>query len=393
MDYTSQSLSFKIKKALRYTRLYGVRRTLAKIEGQYHMKRKYRKLPNIRSKPCATSHVGIIGCGNFAFSNIALYLRKNYGRVLHGAMDVDINKAASLYEKYKLNYYTDDPERLIHDPKIDTIFIASNHASHAEYAIKALQAGKNIHIEKPHVVTEDQLFRLCTAISNSKGKVALGFNRPKSDIGREIKRYLDSESGPGMYNWFIAGHEINPDHWYFQEQEGGRVLGNLCHWTDFVYQLIPEEYRFPITIRPARSLKADCDISVTYIFGDGSIAVITFSAKGHTFEGVKERFAAHRGNVLICMDDFKKLIVEIIDKKKVVSHLFRDHGHEKTICESYEMARSQSTQRCSIPYIWETGQLFLKTKQALEEDKEIVLKPYSGDSRLSELSHLNGRTI
>jgi hypothetical protein len=127
---------------------------------------------------------------------------------------------------------------------------------------------------------------------------------------------------------------------------------------------------------------------VTYVFGDGSIAVITFSAKGHTFEGVKERFAAHRGNALICMDDFKKLIIEIIDKKKVISHLFRDHGHEKTICESYEMTRLESNQGCSIPYIWETGQLFLKTKQALEEDKEIVLRPFNVDSCLIALKHL-----
>ncbi len=51
------------------------------------------------------------------------------------------------------------------------IYIASNHASHAEYAIQALNTGKNVHIEKPHVVTEDQLERLCLAMSERKGKV------------------------------------------------------------------------------------------------------------------------------------------------------------------------------------------------------------------------------
>ena len=41
MDYTKQDLKFKIKKALRYIRLYGVSGTLVKMRGQYHMKRWY----------------------------------------------------------------------------------------------------------------------------------------------------------------------------------------------------------------------------------------------------------------------------------------------------------------------------------------------------------------
>jgi predicted dehydrogenase len=377
MNYTTQPVSFKLKKAARYIKLYGVRRTLIKIQSRYHMNRTYERLPAIRTKTGERSHVGIIGCGNFAFANIAYYLAKNYGRVIRAAMDTDINRAASLFEKYDLNYYTDDPDKLIADPAIDLVFIVSNHASHTEYAIKALELGKSVHIEKPHVVTEDQLTRLCSAISRSKGKVNLGFNRPGSRFGREIKRYLDAQSGPAMYNWSIAGHELPPDHWYLRPAEGGRVLGNLCHWTDFVYQMIPPESRYPIQIIPARADKSDRDIAVTYVFGDGSIAAITFwETKGHAFEGVKERFAAQRGNALISMDDFERLVIEVVDKKRVLSGRFREHGHEALIRRSYEMARPnrESVPGCDIWYIWGTGQLFLKTKEALEENQTITLK-------------------
>lgn len=378
MDYTIQPFTFRLRKVLRYIRLYGIRRTMAKIEAQYHMKKRYERLPAIRCDGSNGRHVGIIGCGKFAFSVIAYYLKKNYGNVIRAAMDIDINRAASLFEKYHLDYYTDDAAKLISDPAIDLIFISSNHASHAEYAIQALEFGKNVHIEKPHVVSEEQLIRLCSAMMNSKGKVTLGFNRPNSLIGQLIKRYLDSQSGPAMYNWFVAGHEIPPDHWYYKEEEGGRVLGNLCHWTDFIYQIVAPEDRYPIQIKPTRSAKSDCDIAVTYIFGDGSIAAITFSAKGHLFEGVKERFAAHRGNVLICMDDFKNLVVQIVEKKHVVSLTFRDHGHEATIRKSYEMVRSNKEfdTESAVSYVWETGQLFLATKEALEENKVVVLTPY-----------------
>lgn len=376
MNYTTQPIGFKLKKAARYIKLYGARRTLVKVQSRYHMNKKYEKLPAIKTKTNERSHVGLIGCGNFAFANIAYYLAKNYGKVMHAAMDIDINRAASLFEKYDLNYYTDDPDKLIVDPAIDIVFIASNHASHTEYAIKALELGKSVHIEKPHAVTEDQLSRLCSAISKSKGKVNLGFNRPGSWFGREIKRSLDAQSGAAMYNWFIAGHELPPNHWYLNEGEGGRVLGNLCHWTDFVYQMIPPESRYPIEIIPTRAEKSDRDIAVTYVFGDGSIAAITFwEAKGHAFEGVRERFAAQRGNALISMDDFERLVVEVVDKKYVFSGRFRDHGHEALIRRSYEMARPRREPftGCDISYIWGTGELFLKTKEALETNQTISL--------------------
>jgi len=378
MDYTTQTLAFKMKKTLRYVRLYGVRRTLIKVKGQYHMKKQYASLPPLPATPEEGGHVGLIGCGNFAFSNIAYYLKKNYGRVMRGCMDIDIHKAASLFDEYGLRYYTDAAEKIISDPAIDLVYIASNHASHAEYAIDALRGGKSVHIEKPHVVREDQLERLCAAMAQSKGKVGLGFNRPNSRIGRTIKRYLDSQSGPAMFNWFIAGHEISSDHWYFKEEEGGRILGNLCHWTDFVFQLVPPENRFPITITPTRGEKSDCDIAVTYAFGDESIAAITFSAKGHTFEGVRERFAAHRGNVLISMDDFKSLTIEVVEKKHKVVLIFRDHGQELNIRRSYEMVRPRAESAppgCCVDYVWETAELFLKTRQALEENRSVVVHP------------------
>lgn len=375
MDYTKTSTRYKIYKATRYIKLYGVRRTLAKIQAQYHMKKKYDKLPPIREKSTSKKHVGIIGCGNFAYSTIAYYLKKNYGLIIRGCMDIDINHAASLAETYKLDYYTDDAQKIINDPKIDIAYIASNHASHAEYAIQALRQGKIVHIEKPHAVTINQLVRLCDAIEKFDGRVRLGFNRPNSVLGQLITNELHKEKGASMLNWFVAGHKIEEGHWYFSEKEGGRILGNLCHWTDLVLQMIPKTGRFPIKIIPTRSEKSDCDISVSFIFADSSIGTITFSAKGHTFEGVRETLNGHKGNILIHLKDFKEVRLDRgikVIKKKL---WFRDHGHEKAIVNSYKM-RSDSSLKENIKYIWNTGYLVLKTKEALENFKVVDVAPF-----------------
>ncbi|GAB2596270.1 Gfo/Idh/MocA family protein [Spirosoma areae] len=366
MDYTRQDLTFNIKKVIRYGQCYGPRRTLMKVRAHYHMRKVF---PGYTPMPVPLEstgkHVGLLGCGKFAYANVAYYIRKNFGRVIRGVMDTDVNKAISLGQHYRADYYTTNAAELISDPHIDLIYIASNHASHADYAIAALKQGKAVHIEKPHAVDENQLRRLCRALIEYKGRVRLGFNRPESTLGLFLKQQLANQSGPAMLNWFVAGHAIEADHWYFAEAEGGRILGNLCHWIDFSLRLIPAPNRFPIQIIPIRSTKSDCDISVAYVFADGSIATITFSAKGHTFEGVRETMNLHKANLLATLTDFSKLRLDVHDKVIHKRLWFRDHGHERSIVSSYQLLTNSARQE-PVELVWESGYLTLKTKEALE---------------------------
>jgi predicted dehydrogenase len=385
-DYTERPLSFKIKKALRYTRLYGVRRTLNIVQGQYHVKRQYAKLPEPGAGRSSDKHVGVIGCGIFGFGVVGYFLDKRYGKVIRGVADRDAQRAASFYEHYGLDYYTTDVDQLLDDPQIDLVYIATNHASHAEYAIRALERGKAVHIEKPHAVNESQLRSLCATMKRTGGKVRLGFNRPRSPLGRKIKEQLDAQTGSAMLNWFVAGAPLPRDHWYFNPEEGGRVLGNLCHWTDFTFQMAPAEKRFPVVIQPTKFDRPDENIAVTYLFGDGSIGAITYSAKGQPFEGDKERFTAHRNECLIAMEDFHRLVVEVEDDKRVIAPFFRDHGHDANMRESYEMVRptAESEPACDVSYVWETGILFLKTKEALDKGEVVSIHRGFDESCLSE---------
>ncbi|MEX2288388.1 MAG: Gfo/Idh/MocA family oxidoreductase [Planctomycetaceae bacterium] len=377
MDYLRESLGFKVRKVGRYLRLYGPLRTWAKVQAQRHQRRTFDRLPP-RREPSANQTVALIGCGNYQFSTIAYYLNMSFGRVIAGCMDRNVDRAASLSRHYSIPFYTTDASELLDREQVRLVYIASNHASHAEYASEALARGKDVYIEKPHVVSVDQLDRLTAAMKRSPGRVYLGFNRPGSRLGRIAREYLSAESGPGMYNWFVAGHQIDPDHWYFRPEEGGRVLGNLCHWTDFLLSLVPYS-AFPVRIVPTRTSKSDCDIAVTYTFGEGSIGAITFSAKGHTFEGVKERFSAHKGNVLLALDDFQRLQVEVIDRKRVYRNLFRDHGHQTNIVGAYENSTQQGRYDRDerLAYIANTALLFLKTKQALDENREITVESFA----------------
>ena len=168
-SHLEKSLAFKIRKVGRYVTLFGPSRTLVKIRGQYHLDRTRGFDAPVWNNPACTSpdhpdrFVGLIGCGNFPYCNVAFYLKKTAPNFLRATYDLMPARARSLAADYGGAYATDDVEAMMADDKVKLLYISSNHASHAEYAIQGLDAGKHVHIEKPHVVTQDQLKRLSAA--------------------------------------------------------------------------------------------------------------------------------------------------------------------------------------------------------------------------------------
>ena len=391
-DYTKAPLGIRIRKVLRYMRLYGISWTLAKVRGQYHMYAHYDPLPAGRKAGSGAGHVGLIGCGNFGFSTIAHLLTKEAGPVLRGVMDTDAHRAASLFERYRADYYTTDAGEVLSDPAIDLIYVASNHTSHAEYAIAAIEAGKAVHIEKPHVVNEDQLHRLLAAATAADApRVRLGFNRPLAPLGLRVLAAMEAQKGSVMINWSVVGHQMPPDHWYLQPSEGGVVPGNLCHWTDFSLQMVPEDRRYPIRIIPGRDHPNDRNIAVSYVFADGSFAVITFSAKAYSLGGVREKLHVQTSDFLVSLTDFQELTIESGFRKERHRPLFRQHGHRQSVMGSYGMsARGGSTEGFDLHYVRQTAEFFLATRAALESNQEILLHDSPGAGIMNSCPTMTG---
>ena len=375
-NYVESGLLFKLRKVARYVRLYGLSRTWIKVRGQYHMRRTETFADDVwRNPACKTPDdaertVGLIGCGNFAYSAIAYYLARENKRVLRAAFDAEPARSRSLCSDYAGAYAARDAQTVIKDPAIRIVFIASNHASHAEYAVECLDAGKDVHIEKPHVVSRDQLDKLREALARNPGrKLFLGFNRPRSEHFRGALQAMADQDGPTMINWFIAGHEIDDDHWYFDEREGGRVLGNLCHWTDLTFQLAGGMPSLPCDVVPIAHTGAKSDFAVGIKFADGSVAGITFSAKGHTFEGVREILHLHKGDLLLTIRDFGETESEVVATRRRRRSWHRDHGHGANIVNSYRGSVSGEGEPVTPEYAAATANLFLAVKESIDQQR------------------------
>lgn len=364
-----QPITLRLRKVARYVRLYGWRRTWVKVQARRHLQRAFPALPRTCRNIPPQKPVAIIGCGNFAYSTLAFYLRRTFGPVIGATMDLLPNRAASLARDYNAPLHTTDAEEILAHPAIQFVVIASNHASHAPYAVRALEQGKHVYIEKPHVVSVDQLHALVQAMQRSPGKVFLGFNRPDSRLGRLLAEHWSAQAGPGACQWFVLGHDLPADHWYHRPGEGGRVLGNLCHWTDHLLQLVGPA-AFPIQIVPLSQPKAG-HLAVGFRFGEGTTATITFTEPtqgGHAFDGVRERFQGQRGGALFSLHDFQRLEVVHGARERRYRNLYRDHGHHAHVTGAFRNAcRNLPYNRAAqMQYVANTAWLFLKTREALE---------------------------
>jgi predicted dehydrogenase len=331
------SKSVKLKKVLKYTYMYGASRTLIKVKGHYHMQKEYDNYPKkiLKSK---NKSVGIIGCGNHAFTDIAYFLRKNRGDIIGSSMDIDKNKAISLSEEYNAYGSTTDIDDILSDDNIELVYIVSNHATHTQYAIEALNSKKDVFVEKPISINMEQYTTLIRAVRASDNRIYAGYNRPFSPAIDTIKSYLTDSSI--SLNCFIMGHKLPSDHWYRKPTEGSRVVGNLGHWIDLSIHLIMAKEtlptRFELTLISANGKHKDDDFVLIIKTDLNDLIVLTFSTRSDPFEGVMENISFQNEKIIAHIEDFRKMTIWDKNSKIVKRFIPKDAGHEKSVLQPFD---------------------------------------------------------
>jgi predicted dehydrogenase/threonine dehydrogenase-like Zn-dependent dehydrogenase len=256
-------------------------------------------------------NVALIGAGGFAtgmhLPNIAR-LSKKYR--LHAVMNRTGYKAKVVAEQYKASYATTDYEDILNDKDVDLVLIATRHDSHAELTLKALQAGKNVFVEKPLTTNQEELEKIKAFFESdipNKPVLFTGFNRRFSKYATEIKKYTDKRINPMMIRYRMNAGYIPLDHWV--HEDGGRMVGEACHiidlMTSFTNSKIESISVESLTPKTNNYSSSD-NKSITLKYADGSVASIEYFANGSK-ELSKEFMEIHFDGKSIIMDDYKSL--------------------------------------------------------------------------------------
>ena len=137
---------------------------------------------------------GILGCGDVAEKKSG----PAFGKVAHSrllaVMRRNGEKAKDFAQRHGVPHWYDNVGELLENPKIDAVYIATPPASHLELALKAMEAGKNVYLEKPMAMDRCQAETLVKALKSSGVKLTVAHYRRRMPAFVKVKELLDQNA-------------------------------------------------------------------------------------------------------------------------------------------------------------------------------------------------------
>lgn len=258
--------------------------------------------------------LGVIGAGNYA-SRVLLPALKSAGAQFHTLVTSGGTSAAVQGERAGFAVAATDTEAMLAMPEINTVAIVTRHDSHAQLAARALEAGKNVFVEKPLAIDFGGLQQVQDAfraahVRGSRAQLMVGFNRRFAPQVLRMKELLATVSEPKSFLMTMNAGAIPAGHWTQDEAiGGGRIIGEACHFVDLMRFLAGA----PISSVQARRMGRSPAIAVvedkaaiTLGFADGSFGTIMYLANGSA-SFPKERVEVFTAGGVLQLDNFRSL--------------------------------------------------------------------------------------
>jgi predicted dehydrogenase/threonine dehydrogenase-like Zn-dependent dehydrogenase len=284
------------------------------------------------SPPPRTDHIqlGALGAGNFAGAVIFPVAEKHASIELVGVASGSGRSAQHAAAKHGFAYATSDADRLIQDPAVNTLAVLTRHHLHAGQTLAGLQAGKHVFCEKPLALTREDLVEIKTEAEKPGAPLLMvGFNRRFSPLTVEMKTFLDASPEPLAAHYRVNAGYIPPEHWVHDPaQGGGRILGEACHFIDFLAWLVgaPPDSVSAQALPDLGRYRGDNAV-IQLGFPDGSIGTVSYLANGDKTLS-KERVEVFSGGRVAVLDNFRQLELVAHGRRKVHrARLRQDKGH------------------------------------------------------------------
>jgi len=294
-------------------------------------------------RPARPRDIGVIGCGQFAFATIGYFLRSS-GHDIKACFDVSAEARDTFARSMRVPRACASADEVLSDPDVRTVYIASNHASHAAYAAAAVQRGLAVYVEKPIAVSSEQLDVLQRSV-RAGARIFAGYNRPFSAAICALRAQLKVDSAAGItLQCFVSGHRIPADHWYRLPEEGTRICGNVGHWLDlFVHVLmwrsLPD--RLDIALAWASDEERDDNLAVTITSDRGDLFSVMLTSRCEPFEGINETINFQHADTICKIDDFRRMAVWQDFRLWQRRFWPKDAGHRLAILQPFRSDRQR----------------------------------------------------
>lgn len=251
--------------------------------------------------------IGIIGAGNYTSSMVVPCLMKAHAAIKYIASAQGLN-AKILAKKAGAELATSDYTEILKDKDVDLVIITTRHNLHAKMTTEALQAGKNVFVEKPLCLNEGELESIISSYNNAPAGTTLtvGFNRRFSPYAVKLKQMCGQ--GPKNIVATMNAGFIPPEMWVHDlEIGGGRIIGEACHFIDLCSYIAGSRVISVCMNALGETPEENTDnASILLKYENGSNAVINYFANGSK-SYAKERIEVYAQQKVFVIDNWRKL--------------------------------------------------------------------------------------
>jgi myo-inositol 2-dehydrogenase/D-chiro-inositol 1-dehydrogenase len=176
--------------------------------------------------------VGFIGCGQVAEQLHLPALSAIRGVEVTALADPDDERLQIVAGQLDDPSIHAHPDSLLNDPSIDVVAVCTPTPFHTEYALKSIDAGKHVFVEKPPALKLEDCTGLVEAARSARGFVTVGFNLRHHHLVLRAKKVIRSGRlghirlirSVACGNWKAHGPVAD---WRKQVATGGGVLFEL----------------------------------------------------------------------------------------------------------------------------------------------------------------------
>jgi predicted dehydrogenase/threonine dehydrogenase-like Zn-dependent dehydrogenase len=262
------------------------------------------------SRPAAGGAVGVgfVGAGVYAQSMILPLLKKRTDVVLRSVMTLAGSQALHVSRRFGFEKVCTQAEEVLKDPAVQLVFVCTRHDSHAALACQALRAGKNVWVEKPLSLSVEELREVWRALGeHPASRLVVGFNRSFSPSATWLLNQFGALF-PRMMLFRVNAGAVPPDSWVHDPKVGGgRLLGEGCHFFDFLRHAAGAAAESVMTETSATgqsTLPATDNFAATVRFRNASVGQVLYSSQGAARMG-KEYFECFAGQKSGALHDFR----------------------------------------------------------------------------------------
>ncbi|WP_158423512.1 bi-domain-containing oxidoreductase [Mycobacterium sp. EPa45] len=181
-----------------------------------------------------TLRVGVIGAGSYARKFVLPTLARDTRVSLESVVTASGLSAVQAQKKFRIDKSASSDSEILDDPNVHAVVISTRHDSHGRLVKEALDREKWIYVDKPLCITEEE--RIEIANHPLRNQVVVGFNRRAAPALEKLRSLVTGFSGLQLI--YRVTPDPAPEHWSQDSAQGGRIVGEACHFIDFAVSLL-----------------------------------------------------------------------------------------------------------------------------------------------------------